>query len=40
MVHPNSGCAAMDHSEWAMWGGNKWETITEIFSCDYPGCIS
>ena len=39
LVHPNSGCEVEDHTRWAMWGGNKWEIDTSIFSCEYPGCV-
>jgi aromatic ring-cleaving dioxygenase len=30
-VHPNSGCATKDHTEWSLWGGNKWELDASIF---------
>ena len=40
MIHPNSGCEVEDHTEWAVWGGKTWELIPEIFSCEYPGCIT
>jgi len=23
MVHPNTGCVVLDHSDWAYWGGNR-----------------
>ena len=39
LVHPNSGCEVEDHTSWAMWGGSKWELNTNIFSCEYPGCV-
>jgi aromatic ring-cleaving dioxygenase len=39
LVHPNSGCEVEDHTRWAMWGGNKWEIDSSIFSCEYPGCV-
>ena len=39
LVHPNSGCEVEDHTEWALWGGSKWEIDTSIFSCEYPGCV-
>ena len=39
LVHPNSGCENEDHTDWALWAGNKWEVDVSKFSCDYPGCI-
>ena len=39
LVHPNSGCEVEDHTAWALWGGQKWELDTSIFSCEYPGCV-
>lgn len=31
-IHPNSGCEKLDHTEWGLWGGNKWELDASIFS--------
>ena len=39
LIHPNSGCEVEDHTEWSLWGGTKWELNSNIFSCEYPGCV-
>lgn len=31
LVHPNSLCPLLDHVEWGMWAGSKWEVDTSIF---------
>lgn len=31
LIHPNTGCHVQDHTDWAMWSGNKWELDTSVF---------
>ena len=31
-VHPNSGCSRQDHTNSALWGGNKWELDVDSLS--------
>lgn len=31
-VHPNSGCGLQDHTDYALWGGNKWEVDSSVFT--------
>ena len=31
LIHPNTGCSVLDHTDWAMWAGDKWELDTTVF---------
>jgi len=31
LVHPNTGCEYEDHSDWALWAGDKWPLDLGIF---------
>jgi len=42
LVHANSGCQVNDHTEYAIWMGNKWEMNTVGLACcrhGPPGCF-
>ena len=32
LIHPNSGCTTQDHTDWSLWGGDKWHLDTNIFA--------
>eukprot|EP00795_Rhopilema_esculentum_P014478 gene14478-5541_t len=35
-IHPNSGCLVPDHTDWALWGGDKWQ-VNEDFLATFTG---